>query len=228
MGTRRSLTVASLILVALFGSGITPSAQSETLEDVKRSRVMDDVIKQTQRDQKSRAVIKSSSGNINHYTNGLDPRAEFTKLWESSRGPNLLFSWIGANMPRYKLQVSQIDRSTEDVFASARIIGQAGQFVSMEILVPHPNFYIMVDSRTLAQFKKYEPPVLQVVAEEEVEFNGIPAMYYRSDKGRCSLLFKIEKKALVNLSVDRCASSSMMMDVAKTLDFKRLNGKLNS
>jgi hypothetical protein len=131
-------------------------------------------------------------------------------------------------MPRYKLQVSQIDRSTEDVFASARIIGQAGQFVSMEILVPHPNFYIMVDSRTLAQFKKYEPPVLQVVAEEEVEFNGIPAMYYRSDKGRCSLLFKIEKKALVNLSVDRCASSSMMMDVAKTLDFKRLNGKLNS
>jgi hypothetical protein len=33
---------------------------------------------------------------------------------------------------------------------------------------------------------------------------------------------------IVNLWVDRCENSSVMMEVAKSLDFKRLNAKLSS
>ena len=216
-------------LAALLALAAGPlCARAETLDDVLHSKVLDQVVKQTDRLEKKRSVKRGDISAINPLTNDMDPRAEYTKLWQTSRGPNLLFSWIGANLPKYRLVVLSTDRSPEDILARARIFDRSKQYVSMEIRVPHPNFYLMVESKTLSQFKQYEPPTLQVIAQEELEINGIPAMYYRTDKARCSLLLKLERFTIVNLSVERCQNSGILMDVAKSLDFQRLNTKLNS
>lgn len=217
------------VLAALLALAAWPLClRAETLDDVLHSKVLDQVVKQTDRLEKKRSIKRGDMSAINPLTNDMDPRAEYTKLWQTSRGPNLLFSWIGANLPKYRLVVLSTDRSPEDILARARIFDRSKQYVSMEIRVPHPNFYLMVESKTLSQFKQYEPPTLQVIAQEELEINGIPAMYYRTDKARCSLLLKLERFTIVNLSVERCQNSGILMDVAKSLDFQRLNTKLNS
>lgn len=218
-----------LALIALFALALRPTCSgAETLDDVLHSKVLDQVVKQTDRLEKKRSIKRGDMSAINPLTNDMDPRAEYTKLWQTSRGPNLLFSWIGANMPKYKLVVLSTDRSPEDILARARIVDRSKQYVSMEIRVPHPNFYLMVESKTMSQFKQYEPPTLRVMAQEELEINGITAMYYRTEKAHCSLLLKLEKFTIVNLSIERCQNSGILMDVAKSLDFQRLNTKLNS
>ena len=199
----------------------------ETLKDVRSSRAMETVLKQTEVSKSKRAANQGFDGQ-SPYTAGMDPKANFTQLWVNSRGPDLLFSWIGANLPRYKLLVVDSYRTFEDLKVLARLQTADRKRVNLEIRIPHPNYYLMAKHKTLGQFNKYEPPTLEVLAQEEVEFNGYPAMYYRTPRSQCSVLFKIEKMGVVNLSVDRCQDSELLMDVAKSLDLKRLNQKLSS
>ena len=206
---------------------VATNAHGETLDDVMSSKAMEAVMKQTERSKGKRAAKNGFDGQ-SPYTAGMDPRANFTQLWLTSKGPNLLFSWIGANLPRYKLQIIDSSRTFEDLSVYARIVSPDRRRVTLEIRLPHPNYYVMASHKTLAQFNKFEPPVLKVVAQEEVEFHGIPAVYYRTEAAQCSLLFKTERMGIVNLSVERCDNSAMMMDVAESLDFKRLNAKLTS
>lgn len=119
-------------------------------------------------------------------------------------------------------------RSFKDVFAYVRLTDSSGRQVNVQIRVPHPNYYLMVEHKSMPTFTQYEPPKLKTVAEEEMEFSGLRAMYYRSEHARCSIVIKVEKLGIVNLSVNRCENSNIMMQVANALDFKRLNSKLTS
>lgn len=202
-------------------------AQAETLSDVVSSQAMEDVRRDTDRARARNAVNTGPNAKSAHSA-GMDPRANFTQLWDTSRGPELLLSWIGANIPGFKMRTMDTTRSFQDIYAYARLTDSSRRQINLQIRVPHPNYELMVRHSTMPQFTQYEPPKLKTVAEEEVEFNGVPGMYYRSDRARCSIVFKIERMGVVNLWVDRCENSSVMMDVAKSLDFKRLNSKLTS
>ncbi len=206
----------------------SPPASSETLQDVYSSSAMQDVRRQTERSRGRRSSGKMGDDQ-SPFTIGMDPQHKnFRELWLSGRGPNLLFDWIGAYLPNYKLQVVDVTRGYEEIHAVSRLTAGNRKRVTLEIRLPHPNYELMVRHRTMRQFNQYEPPALKVVAEEELELGGVPAMYYRTEKGKCSLLFKVARDGIVNLSVDRCDNSEMMMDIAKSLDFKRLNAKLLS
>jgi hypothetical protein len=100
--------------------------------------------------------------------------------------------------------------------------------VKLEIMIPHPTYHMMVRYKTIRKFNEFEPPTLEVVASEELTINGRPAVYYRTPKGACSLLFKIAQLGIVNLGVTQCENSAVMTDIAEKLDFARLDGKLNS
>ena len=227
---RYSILNSLLIMVVAIccGSLSAPSSFAETLRDVQSSSAMEKVTAATMRGSRSSSKNKKSQIRENPLAAGMDPRANFTSLWSTGNGPELLFSWIGANLPKYKLSILGTNRSRENLSAQARFLDLNRRRVTLDIILPHPNYYLMMENKTMAQFNRYEPPTLNVLAQEELSFNGLPAMYYRSEKGRCSLLFKIEKKGLVNLSVERCENSNMMMDIAKLLDFTRLNAKLIS
>ena len=217
------LAVAALGAVLLFAQ----PARSETLSDVISSPAMDDVRRDTNRARDRNSAGQGPNARSAHSA-GMDPRANFTQVWESARGPELLLSWIGANIPGFKMRIMDTTRSFQDIYAYARLTDAGKRQVNLQIRIPHPNYELMVRHKTMPQFTQYEPPKLKVVAEEEVEFGGVPGMYYRSQRARCSLVFKIERLGIVNLWVDRCENSSVMMQIASSLDFKRLNAKLTS
>lgn len=215
--------LVTLVTIAV----LAQPAHSETLSDVISSQAMEDVRRDT-----DRAHTLNSKGRGPNAQSpqaaGMDPRANFTQLWETARGPELLLSWIGANLPGFKLRVMDTTRSFQDIYAYARLTDSSRRQVNLQIRIPHPNFHLMVQHKTMPQFSQYEPPKLKAVAEEEIELEGVTAMYYRSERARCSMVFKVERLGVVNLWIDRCENSRVMMEVAQALDFKRLNAKLTS
>ena len=223
----RSLSLSLSCACLLASCLCVQSSAAETLSDVISGQAMEEVRRDTQR---ARDKQSGRQGNtiLNPYTAGMDPRANFTQLWDSSRGPELLLSWLGVNIGGIKVRMMDTSRTYEDVYAYARLTDSRKRQVNLKVRIPHPNYYLMVQHKTLPQFTQYEPPKLKVVAQEDVEFKGVPGVYYRSERAHCSVVFKVEKLGIIDLSVDRCENSPLMMEIAEALDIKRLNSKLTS
>lgn len=157
-----------------------------------------------------------------------DPTSNFASIWESSSSPKLLLTWLGVAFTRYRLTESTAGIFAEYAGASILLRSKEGVPVRLDVQVPKPSYWTMAKLKTLASFNRFRPPTLDVIAEQVVPIQGLEANYYRTSKGECSLLFNIEKMGIVNLSTRKCADSRVMMDVAKSLDFARLNQKLTS
>ena len=206
----------------LFNAG---ACSAETLKDVSRSTEMRRVELATDT---SKTRRNSRGGENMAWYNGMDPKSNFALLWGDKTGANLAVSWIGANMVDYKLINTFTKRGHELVKIETTAIDRHKIPIKMQILVPHPTYRMMVEYNTLKDFSSIQPPRLRVVASEEIEFNGVKGMYYRTEKGHCSLVIKLAQLSVLNLETRRCEYSSKMMDIVKKLDFGRFNEKLNS
>jgi hypothetical protein len=114
------------------------------------------------------------------------------------------------------------------VGAQALLLNKQFVRVRVDVLVPRVEYATMAQYNTLQSFNQFRPPTLDVIADQIVEIQGMEANYYRTGKGECSLLFKVERLGIVNLAVEKCSDSKVMMDIARQLNFARLNQKLLS
>ena len=216
----------ALICVGLILGSITPCVYStaETLKDVRHSKALEKVLDQTER---SRSRRLTREGDYT-WLAGMDPSSNFSLLFETGRGPALLLNWAGANLPGYRLIKTDSERSRERAYATTTFSDPARRLVTLDILVPHPTYYTMAEYKTLADFNRYEPPTLKVVASEEISLNDRKVTFYRSEGGRCSLLFRLPKHSMLNLETRNCEDSNLMMEIGKNLDIARLLKKLES
>jgi len=220
----QKVTVTVLLLSFLV---VLPApAHPENLKDVLGSRPMRKVELATEKARKRNGVDRNNEEKS--WFNGMDPQSNYALIWGSNGGPSLLLSWVGANIPQFQLKDAQGKRYREFVRTKAAIVDRERIPVFIEILIPHPTYRSMVKYHTLAEFNNFEPPWLQTVAEEELVVKEQKAMYYRSRRGRCSMLFKIAQFGILNLSVNRCENSRNMSKIAQFLDYARLNKKLDS
>ena len=159
---------------------------------------------------------------------GVNPNTNFASLWANPRNASSLLSWLQAKIPGYKYMETSVGLHHEHVGAQALLYNKQFVRVRVDVLVPRVEYSTMAQYNTLRSFNQFRPPTLDVIADQVVPVQGMEASYYRTGKGECSLLFKVERLGIVNLSVDKCADSKVMMDVAKQLNFARLNQKLLS
>lgn len=221
-GYTRQLVVLLASLFLLVGTG---TIEAETLKDVTRSQEMRRVQLATGT---SKTRRNSRGGENMSWYNGMDPKSNFALLWGDKSGANLALSWIGANMVNYKLTNTMSRRGSEFVKIETAIVDQDRVPIKMEIMIPHPTYRMMVQYNTLKDFNEIQPPRLKIVASEELEFDGVKGMYYRAEKGSCSVVIKLAQLSILHLQTRRCEFSSKMMDIAKNLDFSRFNEKLNT
>jgi hypothetical protein len=165
---------------------------------------------------------------INSALKNSSPVTNYETIWLSTKPGSILLDWIGIRNTGGKLGIASVAMRPEYASALITIANREGVRVDVTIQVPKPEYYTMAEYRTLGSFNKFRPPALDVVADQVVPFDGIEATYYRHQGGACSLLFHIAKQGIVNLYTKRCSDSSVMMKYAKTLNFDRLNSKLNS
>jgi hypothetical protein len=156
------------------------------------------------------------------------PKTNYESLWVSKNPTALLLQWIGAQIPGFT--VGRPFGSTKGEYTGVRVQLTDKERVPIElsIQVPKPQYVTMAEHHALVSFNRYRPPLLDVVAEQTVPIQGLEAKYYRARDGACSVVFEIEKFCLVNLRTPKCSDSTVMMQVAKALNFQRLNQKLAS
>jgi len=215
-------------LLGIIGIGapacVVGLSYAETLRDVTSSNAMRHVMIDTER-YRGRADYDELDRS---WLQGIDPMSNFAMVFGSSRGPGMLLSWAGTNLPGF--QVGEVETHRGRETAQARVFFSVGKQhrVYLQIIVPHPTFYTMVEQNTLPEVRELEPPELKVIASDEIEINKKTASFYRYDKKKCSLLFRLTKHTRVNLWVKNCADSKQMLDVARLLDLERLEAKLDT
>ncbi len=220
------VSVPTLILALIaYVSGFPSISSADTLRDVLSSNELRRLTDQTDAAHRRQG---GGSSNDQSFLIGIDPNSEFARVWQTGKGPELLLNWLGVNLPNYAVSAADTQRSREHVYAKATLKNRDKQRVLLEVLVPHPTYHTMVHFKTLKAFNAYEPPTLEIVAEEQLNFKQVKGMYYRSSRGQCSILIKVERLGIVNLSVQQCENSHIMTDIVNLLDFERLNKKLTS
>lgn len=223
----RVYVCASTLILALVGLGSVCASISsaETLRDVLSSNEL-----RLLTEQSHAAHRRRSGGSLDDqsFLIGIDPNSEFARVWKTGKGPELLLNWLGVNLPNYAVSGVDTRRSREHIYAKATLKNRDRRRVLLEVLVPHPTYHTMVHFKTLKAFNVYEPPTLEIVAQEQLNFKQVTGMYYRSTRGQCSILIKVERLGIVNLSVQQCEDSHIMTEIINMLDFERLNKKLTS
>jgi hypothetical protein len=157
-----------------------------------------------------------------------DPDSNFASLWRKGNSPAVLAAWLGVRMAGFKITTQSSGLHPEYAGAHAILENPSGIKVFIDIQVPRDSYAPMAQLKTLNSFNRFRPPDLDVIAQQVLPIQGIEANYYRTRMGSCSLLFPIERYGIVNLRVEKCLDSKVMMEVAKTLTFSRLNQKLVS
>ena len=218
------LVIAASVLTTC-GGDLVHTAAAETLRDVLDSQAFKRVKSDTST---VRMRNRTSAKDDDSYLAGIDPQSEYARIWSSERGGQQLLNWLSVELVSFKATEQTYMRNRERVYASTTLKNRDGHSVKLEVLIPHPTYHTMVNYRTLSEFNKFEPPALETVAQEELSFSKVKGMYYRTPKGECSVLIKLEKFGIVNLSVMYCEESNLMTQVIDSLNFERLNQKLNS
>jgi hypothetical protein len=172
----------------------------------------------------SKATVQSAAKNRSKEI----PRTNYEALWISTRPGSELLQWLGATVSGFKISSRSTNQRKE--YAQGFMVFTNREKVSVEltIQVPHPSYLTMAQYGTLADFNRFRPPALDVVADQTVPIQGIEAKYYRARNGSCSLLFPVEKYGIVNLYTNKCSDAPIMMSIAKALNFARVNQKLTS
>jgi hypothetical protein len=218
MLARRSflITISALCSYTAVCAAFAPlEACSQTLKDVLESDAMHTVQRQAQK-----PAPKQDERSA--------PRTHYDSLWTQAKPGPLLLQWIGAKIPGFKVGGVSSSNRDEYAFVHTILTDRARVAVQLIIQVPKPQYITMAEYRTLVSFNRFRPPLLDVIADQTLPFNDLQAQYYRARDGACSLLFEIEKHSIVNLRVEKCSDSPIMMEVAKALNFTRLNQKLAS
>jgi hypothetical protein len=217
---RWTLSLMGVVLLA----EPSPAAHADTLKDVLSSRAMMKVQQDTDRSRRRR----DSDGTQTAWLIGMDPNSNFAEVWATGKGSELLCSWALITPKFYRVDLFETQRVREMVRCSQRFRTRAGEKIRVDIMVPHPTYRDMVRLGTVKQFNEVQPPALNVSASEELEIAGYKATYYRADRNRCTLLFKLTKGTLVNVWVPDCSWSNTMLEFSRGLDLDRLVKKLDS
>lgn len=209
---------------AIFGSALASLVASSSTSGAQTL----DELKQLPAYQKLTGPTSGSKGNHSQSSNALDRNTNFGSLWLANRNAYNLLSWLQIKIPGYRAAESAAGLNEEYAGAQATVWNKENVSVRIDILIPRVEYATMAQFNTLRSFNQFRPPTLNVIAEQVIPIQGIDANYYRTEKGECSLLLKVERLGIVNLAINRCGDSKVMMDVAKQLNFARLNQKLLS
>lgn len=219
-----------IILSLFFSSALMPLefVCADSLNDVMSSRLMSKVSRETRIAQRARVTNNHERDSDARLLAGIDPSSNFAEVFTQAGGPVVLINWVGANLTKFKLNVTRKLRRHDLAYVTAVFSGDRGESITMDIYVPHPSFASLVQLRTMREFNQFEPPTLKTKADEKVIVNNNDGVFYHSADDKCSVLFKLPKDSILNLKTSKCEFSNTVMEIARNLDINRLKKKLET
>ena len=159
----------------------------------------------------------------------LEAGTNFASLFLSQKGPLKLLEWVGDLLPGFSPGATESYHETEFVGASRLYKDENFNQIILTILVPHPKYIAVTGMGLVPAFSKLEPPLLRITEEEIVLVHKtLNGKIYTHDDGDCSLLVKLPRSSVANLSAKTCHLKEQLKDLAEKLDLERLAMKLQS
>ncbi len=212
----RTIAFAILILLSVaYGSRLPANAQP--IDRVVKSDRNWSVVEQLPEEEEGKWYLPQSNfGRIFGYQAQI-----------SAFGEVPLLDWLSRVNP-FERKASHFSREKE--YAEATIIFRTKQKeeIRLRILVPHPKYYQMIDLRLIHAFSDLEPPAFHPKETETIETNGYMGQMFYHENGRISLLYKLTKKSLVEISSADSSMAKNILVIAKEIDFDRLERKLRT
>lgn len=210
---------AVCIVILLLCSG-EAGVRAEALDDLRKIDEALNKKSQTKKNKEARLLLSGK---------WLVAGSNFARLFLQEKGPLNLLEWVGTVIPGFTPRAEASRRKPEYVSAEKTFRDHNLNQLVLTILVPHPKFASVVDLGLEADFARYEPPFIKILASEKIELRaGFSAMVYSHDDGACSLVIKAPRSSMINISGKTCAIKSSLIDLAQKLDLERLSMKLQS
>ncbi|NLF25874.1 MAG: hypothetical protein GX589_09500 [Deltaproteobacteria bacterium] len=155
------------------------------------------------------------------------PQTNYGRLFCGRQGNLVLSEWLNLQTTAFKCEraITRILFSYIEMARSCQ--ASKGRPISILLMVPHPRYLAHVEGGLLEDFKKLEPPLLVADSVESISVHNFPAKIFRKKDGACSILIKLAKGAVLNLS-GRCEDLEQIKALGEDLTIDRLNSKLES
>ncbi len=164
---------------------------------------------------------------------GYTTQSEYLGLFSKGKaGAKQILEWLGTGSGQYKR--GHIDARSEQGYLK----GEVGflilalpeqQKLGVTVLLPKPSSVSASTWGLFDEFRQLQPPALVIDSEESVSGKfGNGQLYYHRAEGACSLLIKLARGGILNIHATTCAYREHIIDLANSLDVRRLNQKLNS
>jgi hypothetical protein len=212
-----------LLSAWIFGGTVLPNTVfGEDLKNLMDSRAMREF------EGNVNGTAKGMGVKGNDWTRGMDPNANFTVVWETHDSSRVLLNWLGTKLSYYHSKRDTSGRNRDHVWASTELTNDKRVVVVVTVLVPHPSIRPLVETKVFNLFRKYRPPTLEAISEKTYELKGAKGTLYEAKSGRCSMVIDAAEYSLVNIETEKCKDAAVLVDIAQSLDFERLNRKLSS
>lgn len=158
----------------------------------------------------------------------LNKDTNFAKVFLAPDGPRMLLEWIGARAAGYKLSKVKDYKEEDYAGVTAMIRPIEGKFTAqIAVYVPHPRSEEAHKLGVLSTFSRLEPPAFIADETSELDVNGKIGKVYMK-KEEISVLFKLSKGSVVNISTPRKNGLLSLQRYIRMLDLGRLDSKLKS
>lgn len=155
--------------------------------------------------------------------------SNFAKVFIDKKGPLIALDWLGTIIHDFSAGKDGAIRKVEYVRGDRVFTDEKFKRVVVTILVPHPKYASIVDLGLIEVFSSIEPPRLHVVAEHPLSIKGAKsATLYQNEKGDYSIVVKLPRNAVVNITSTERGMRERLQGFAQGLDFERLAQKLMS
>ena len=212
----RNLLIIAIAVGAALVARPLGNLEAQSLDEVLRSPEMK-TLKKTRPSKEER-----------RRTERIQKNSNFSLIWDKQSAPELLLGWLGATTLEYRPYRLGASVSREYAEAHVEFEPQPKVRIRLDVQIPHPLYASLVDLGAFEVFNRFIPPYLAVQVDQVLPFEGIEAHYYRTTMSECSLHFKVAKNGIVNLSTPKCSDAPVMLKIARSLSFVRLNQKLSS
>jgi len=153
----------------------------------------------------------------------------FSGIFIERKGPLKLLDWVGYVMPGFTPGQQAGERKTEYIKAERIFTDDEFNPIKVLILVPHPKYAPSVELGLIPAFYELQPPRLRASIETPVTVKGaLGATLYQTDKGDYSLLIRLPRNAVLNISSTAAGTKKHILDLGNKLDVERLAQKLQS
>jgi len=153
----------------------------------------------------------------------------FSSLFVERKGAKRLLDWVGYVIPGFTPGRENAERKVEYLLAERIFLDDHFKPIRVLILVPHPKYAASVDMGLIEQFFVLHPPRLRAAAQTPVEIKGaVKSTLYQDFNGDFSLLMKLPKNAVIQISATAPGMKPKILDLASKLDIERLAQKMQS